>query len=82
MDRKIVNLMEDALKNEDYKEKINFLMAGLMFDDPEMSREQEKKRMDMLREMMEFCKKGNTEKHRNEYLKRTARRIEECISQE
>ena len=79
MDRNIVNLMEDALEKKDYKEKINFLMAGLMFDDPEMSREQEEKRMEMLREMMEFCKRGNHEKGKNEYLKRTAQRIEECL---
>lgn len=79
MDRKIVSLMEDALEKKDYKERINFLMAGLMFDDPGMSREQEEKRMEMLREMMEFCKRGNPEKGKNEYLKRTARRIEECL---
>jgi len=79
MDRKIVSLMEDALEKKDYKERINFLMAGLMFDDPGMSREQEEKRMEMLRETMEFCKRGNPEKEKNEYLKRTARRIEECL---
>ena len=35
--RKVTDLLEDAINTEDYKFRINLIVAGLMLDEPEAS---------------------------------------------
>ena len=41
--RTITDLAEDAMDEVDYKGRINFLVAGLMFADPDIDKEQAEK---------------------------------------
>lgn len=77
--RTITDLAEDAMDEADYKGRINFLVAGLMFADPDIDKEQVEKNKQRLKELMQFCQKGNTDEEKNAYLSRTAERIAEYL---
>ena len=77
--RKITDLLEDALGMEDYKFRINLIVAGLMFEDPEADEEKNKSSRKMLSEISTYCKKGDNEEEKNAYLKKTAERIENYL---
>lgn len=77
--RKITDLMEDAMSMEDYRLRINLLVAGLMFEDPDADVEKIENCKRMLKEMSDYCKKGNKEEEKNTYLNETAKRIEKYL---
>lgn len=78
--RKVTDLLENALGMEDYKFRINLIVAGLMFEDPEADEEKNKNSRKMLSEIVTYCKKGNNKEEKNVYLKKTAERIESYLN--
>lgn len=79
--RNIADLIEDALASDEYKARINFLVAGLMFADPDIDADRIKKNKQLLKEMLLFCHKWNKDEEKSEHLKKTALRIEEYLEE-
>lgn len=77
--RKVTDLLEDAINTEDYKFRINLIVAGLMLDEPEADEENIKNSRQMLLEIATYCKKGNSERDKKDYLCKTAERIESYL---
>ncbi len=78
--RKVTDLLEDALSTEDYKFRINLIVAGLMFENPEADADEIKGSRKRLSEIAEYCKKGNGEEEKRNYLDKTAERIESYLN--
>lgn len=78
--RKITDLMEDAMSGDDYKLMGNFLVSGLMFENPDQ--ETEKNCKDMLLELMHYCESRNGSGKKNDYLIRTADRIRKYLGEQ
>lgn len=55
MERKIIDLLEDALNYPDYDKRINFLLAGLLSAEANDTPEKEKANMEYLKEIYDFC---------------------------
>lgn len=73
--RKITDLIDDALKENDYKFRINFLLGGLMSCESNDTAEKEKQSTLHLEEIMEHIKKlhFDNDKERSEYLEEIER---------
>lgn len=52
---KITDLIQDALEEEDYEFRINFLVSGMMCEECNDSPEKIKKNQKWLTEIVEFC---------------------------
>lgn len=75
----ITDLIQDALSEDDYELRINFLIAGLISEEANDTKEKEMRNIEYLKDITEFAKvyKGNNEKVR--FLERAASRIQEYL---
>ena len=76
---KITDLIEDALKCDDYKFRINFMVAGFISEEANDTKEKIKENRVCLREIAELAKgyKGETEKEW--FMEKIALRIQEYL---
>lgn len=77
---RIVELMHDALEEEDYKFRINFLVAGMMSAESNDTPDKIKANIEYLKDICEYAIKYSGDADRAEFLLRTARRIADYIS--
>lgn len=75
--RKIDDLLDDAIKCEDYERKINFLLAGLLSEEANDTKEKEITNMGYLKNIYNYCINYNGDKE--DYMKRTADRIKKYV---
>lgn len=74
--RKITDLIDDALKENDYKFRINFLLGGLMSCESNDSVEKERQSTAHLKEIMEYIKELHfDDEEKSEYFKEIERII-------
>lgn len=76
-ERKIVDLLIDALTYPDYDKRINFLLAGLLSADANDTPEKETVNMEHLKEIYKYCCDYTGDKR--DYINRTADRIKQYI---
>lgn len=77
MERKITDLLEEALSCPDYDKRINFLLAGLLSADVNDIPEKEKVNMGYLKEIYDFCIAYRGDK--KEYIAHIAEKIKEYL---
>lgn len=77
MERRITDLLEDALEHPDYEKRINFLLAGLISAEANDRPEKEAVNMRYLKDIYDFCAeyKGN----KKEYISHMADNIKEYL---
>lgn len=72
--RKIEDLIEDAVKCDDYEKRINFLVAGLLCEDANDTPEKEQQNNKYLKDIYDFCDNYSGEKKTYfDQLKKTIR---------
>ena len=76
-ERKITDLVSDALKEEDYEFRINFLLAGLMSADANDTTEKEDENNKYLNDICAYCLDYRGEK--KEYLMHVSKSIKEYL---
>lgn len=76
MESKISDLIIDAMSKEDYEFRINFLVAGLLSEESNDTKEKELQNMVRLKEIAEFAKENGCDGEKGAFLQRTADRIE------
>lgn len=74
---KITDLIEGALKEEDYELRINFLIGGMMCEESNDSPEKIRKNQEWLSEIAEFCKTYTGDK--KSYLDHIKENIEKFL---
>ena len=77
MERKIIDLLEDALNYPDYDKRINFLLAGLLSAEANDTPEKEKVNMGYLKDIYDFCIAYRGDK--KEYIAHIAESIKEYL---
>lgn len=75
--RKITELIEETLKEEDYELRINFLIGGMMCEGNNDSPEKIRKNQEWLSEIAEFCKTYTGDK--KSYLDHIKENIEKFL---
>ena len=73
MERKIIDLLEDALCYPDYDKRINFLLAGLLSAESNDTPENEKMNIEYLKEIYSYCCAYTGDK--KEFIAHIARQI-------
>lgn len=78
--RNVTDLIKDAMMDDDYKLKVNLLVAGLMSEELDVDREKDDNRRHMLKEISDYCDNVNESGEKGSYLKKTAERIKRYLS--
>ena len=78
--RKITDLLDEALNCTDYDKRINFLLAGMISEEANDTPEKEEANMAYLREIFKYCIDYRGDK--SNYIKRVANIIKQYISPE
>ena len=73
--RNVTVLIKDAMMDDDYKLKVNLLIAGLM----DVDQEKDDNRRLMLKEISYYCDNANESGEKSDYLKRTSERIKRYL---
>lgn len=77
---RIIELIDDVVKEDDYKFRINFLVAGMMSAESNDTPDKIKANIEYLKDICEYAIKYSGDEERAEFLSRTAGRITEYIS--
>ena len=73
-ERKVTDLLEDAIKYEDYNKMINFLVAGLVCAESNDTPEKEQQNNKYLQDIYDFCENYSGEQQPYfDHLKKTIR---------
>lgn len=78
--RNVTDLIKDAMMDDDYKLKVNLLVAGLMSEELDVDQEKDENRRQMLKEVSDYCDNVNESGEKSDYLKRTSERIKRYLS--
>lgn len=79
MERRIADLLGEALNHPDYDKRINFLLAGLLSADANDTPEKEEINMGYLKEIYDFCITYMGMGDKKEYIDRVSERIKEYL---
>lgn len=77
--RNVTVLIKDAMMDDDYKLKVNLLIAGLMGEELDVDQEKDDNRRHMLKEISDYCDNVNESGEKSDYLKRTSERIKRYL---
>ncbi|MBS1471850.1 MAG: hypothetical protein HP023_15065 [Lachnospiraceae bacterium] len=77
--RNVTVLIKDAMMADDYKLKVNLLIAGLMGEELDVDQEKDDNRRHMLKEISYYCDNANESGEKSDYLKRTSERIKRYL---
>lgn len=80
MENKVIDLIDDALLYNDYKKRINFLLAGLMSKESNDTEEKQKNSEKWLKEIKAYAECFEGDKEKQEYMKRVYESIENFFS--